>query len=636
MPEQRAGHFGEYEAGLRLSEIKNDALEMWFNLDNLPGVPELDLLLYYPEIGFFLIEIKSFKVDEIEQVKNGELILESKGKKDSQLPNIVRPLSQIRRAQVAFVNYLKNIQSLNKKDKERPYPFIQTSILFPRILKENWLKKFNQNENIELAKKIMFLDDINSDYSIQWKLNSLRNYPLLGVNPTNTKDLKEKMNFVRSAIKSSVFTNIEESKKVDLLKSNVEYSEKYATKFPFSRKNTIHIFKGAPGTGKTTILRQIALNHAKEGAAVLYLCYQKVLAAEQRREIELLREKNDKKGFVDVSDLYDFFKKYNNKINASLSSDDILELLLESQEFKNLEYETILVDEAQDLQNVAFSMLKFISKSDSSIYVSYGEGQEVFKKPDETSPPSWLKKQLENTNNVTTLRRSFRNATLPFTIAQSFWENALDEEKNNKWINKIFDSKPTPNLLLPIEFEIPNHLQEFKIEYCPFKEVQKEILYRIILEEYKKLEQKNKKNDLLIIVGNNKHSLQDVHYVLGKLSYEYKDLTLEENKRTPTDLIKITTQINSRGLTAETVILLDFEQTYNWIEQKRIYFEQTLNLINKDNKSNFEFNVKINNLGYICLSRAKSKTIVLINTSLQNIATNFLINSYYKLTPLIN
>lgn len=618
LPPQKHGHFGEFEAGQLLNEIDSDDLELWFNLDSLPGVPEIDLILYQPLSGLYLIEIKSFKIDEISEVKNGELILKNSNSKNSNINESVNPISQIRRAQIALMNYLKNFE-LKKSNKS--FPFIQTTILFPRILKESWLQKFNSRENIELSKKIMFMDDINSVTSLNWKLEDLRNYPLLGVHPDFKRDHGPlKIEFVRSAIKSRIFTQIEESKKIEILKSNVDFSDKYAKKYPFSERNKIQIFKGAPGTGKTTILRQIALDHSKEGAAVLYLCFQKVLAAEQRRELEILRQKNNKKGFIESYDLWEFFSKFNNRINIELAWDEIVDLLLESENFRNLEYDTILIDESQDLPYAAFEMLKHIKKSDASIFISFGNGQELFKRKGEKIPAPWLSSFLEKEENVTFLRRSFRNSALPFRLAQSFWENALDVEKNNLWIDKKFDLNPNPENTLPIEFDVVNKFQDFIIEYCPNKEFQKEILYQLISKEIKYLENINKPNDLLIIVGNqtSKNSIEDVIAVLNKLEIAHTNLTLVENRRIPTDLVKIITQINSRGLTAEVVIVLDFHEIINWTKLKKI--------------QDSEFDVSINNLGYICLSRAKSKTILLVNTEFQNEATNFVMKSYYKLS----
>ena len=51
-------------------------------------------------------------------------------------------------------------------------------------------------------------------------------------------------------------------------------------------------------------------SHAREGAAVLYLCFNKVLATEQRREFQILGDKNENKGFIHSHDVYEFFKLY--------------------------------------------------------------------------------------------------------------------------------------------------------------------------------------------------------------------------------------------------------------------------------------------------------------------------------------
>lgn len=618
-PSQQQGHYGEFKTYEYLSQLNNSNLELWFNLE-LPGVPELDLLLYHPVSGLFLIEIKSYDLDDIQEINAGQIVLGERGRKSDSLRLIQTPVKQVRTAQIQLMNYFRNFE---KTSQTKSFPFIQTSILFSRITKEKFITKFSSKSNQDFANKVLFLDDILSDYSLEWKLEKLRENPLLGIYPEIKREHHQKIAFVRQALENRVIFELSSSKKAEYVKS-VSYSSKHANKFPLDKTPKVHIFQGAPGTGKTTILREIAINHSKEGAAVLYLCFQKVLAAEMRREMAFLKVKNEKKGFIDVLDLWDFFKRYNEKISLSMNWEEIIDQLLESEEFRNLEYDTVLIDESQDLPIATFEMLKYVVKDTASVYVSYGQGQELFHMGDEVSPAPWLKNLLEVDDCRTMLRRSFRNSALPFRLAQSFWENALDLVKNKEWIDSKFNQEPTPEMLLPIDFEPPYSNNDVQIEFTPNKEIGRSILKRIIYEEIQDLKNRGFENDLLIVVGSNslKSSKNILISCLTELKLNFKDLTINENKRIPTDLIRIVTHVNSRGLTSSTVLILDFEEIQNWVELKKM--------------NNEKFRVTVNNLGYICLSRAKAKTIILINNEYQNLATDFVSGSYFDLVEKMN
>lgn len=618
-PSQQHGHYGEFKVYEYLSQLNNSNLELWFNLE-LPGVPELDLLLYHQVSGLFLIEIKSYEVDDIKDINAGQIVLNDRGRKTDTLSLVQTPIKQVRTAQIQLMNYLKNFE---KNPQNKSFPFIQTSILFSRITKEKFTKRFSSKSNLDFVNKVLFLDDIVSDYSLDWKLEKLRDNPLLGIYPEIKREHEQKIDFVRQALENRVIFELNNAKKAEIAKS-VSFSSNHASKFPYDKTTKVHIFQGAPGTGKTTILREIAVNHSKEGAAVLYLCFQKVLAAEMRREMAFLKIRNEKKGFIDVLDLWDFLKRYNGKIGLGMEWGEILDHLLDSDEFRNLEYDTVLIDESQDLPIVAFEMLKYIVKNTASVYVSYGPGQELFHMGNEVSPAPWLKKFLEIDKCRTTLRRSFRNSALPFRLAQSFWENALDLVKNKEWIDSKFSQEPTPELLLPIEFEPPYSKNDVLIEFTPNKEIGTSVLKRILHDETQNLKKRGLENDLLILVGSNslRNSKEVLINCLTDLKLNFKDLTINENKRIPTDLIRIVTHVNSRGLTASTVIILDFEEIHNWVESKKL--------------SDDKFRVTVNNLGYICLSRAKNKTIILLNNEFQNLATNFVTTSYFNLVEYMD
>ena len=93
------------------------------------------------------------------------------------------------------------------------------------------------------------------------------------------------------------------------------------------------------------------------------------------REFQILGDKNENKGFIHSHDVYEFFKLYAG-ILPEMDWSTKIDKLLESENFKQLEYDTILIDESQDLEYAVFEMLKYITKKNYSLFISYGQGQD--------------------------------------------------------------------------------------------------------------------------------------------------------------------------------------------------------------------------------------------------------------------
>ena len=58
LPMDRPGHHGEYVVGQVLSKFSDPKLELWFDVNYIPGITDIYLILFYIQVGLYVIEIK--------------------------------------------------------------------------------------------------------------------------------------------------------------------------------------------------------------------------------------------------------------------------------------------------------------------------------------------------------------------------------------------------------------------------------------------------------------------------------------------------------------------------------------------------------------------------------------------------
>jgi len=75
LPEDRQGHHGEFVVGQTLKTFSNPTLELWFDVNYIAGVPDFDLVVADNQVGLYIIEIKSMKLDAIQKFTMTEFVL---------------------------------------------------------------------------------------------------------------------------------------------------------------------------------------------------------------------------------------------------------------------------------------------------------------------------------------------------------------------------------------------------------------------------------------------------------------------------------------------------------------------------------------------------------------------------------
>ena len=150
LPIDRQGHHGEYVVGQILKSFSNPGLELWFDVNYIPGVTDLDLILIDNQVGHYLIEIKSMKIDAIQEFTMTDFILKNDQKKS-------HPKSQLLTGSLKLRDHLKRFPKL--KDKKN-LPFLQSTVLWSEITRQEWKQHFRAPGVITFEEMCIFKDDI--------------------------------------------------------------------------------------------------------------------------------------------------------------------------------------------------------------------------------------------------------------------------------------------------------------------------------------------------------------------------------------------------------------------------------------------------------------------------------------------
>ncbi len=628
LPEDRQGHHGEFVVGQILKTFSNPGLELWFDVNYIAGVPDTDLIVADNQVGLYAVEIKSMKLDSIQKFTMTDFVLKEN-------INKTHPKSQVLTGSIKFRDYLRRFPKLKEKHN---LPFIQATVLWSEISRKDWQQRFTDPAISSFEEMCLFKDDLDSYNKFISGLQRLWDKPLLGTRvPQAARCIHGEMDAFRTAIEPGKH-KVEISRSMsDELARPVKDSKRIADKYELGKSHKVSL-QGAPGTGKTTILREIGLKNLAAGARVLHVCFNKVLAADQKREYQILRKSVEEYGFIDVFDIWELYKELGHQagIKGEAQVLENVKSYLDSDDGKAfIKYDVILIDESQDLRDDFFRVVELIARPTAAWFIAYGKGQETnnFIK-DETHPSPWLQDFLVKAD-ANHLKRSFRNSTKAFLLAQSFWEKFPNLEEAKDWLKGKFAQLPSSDSQFELDLEIPQTKNDFRVEILPSGRKRRAFIKNVVLSAIEDARRANRGEDLLVAVlapstkkfGESEDPIESgyelVREVLEEVAKDFNldfhDLVPKEARREVPKIgaIRLVTLQGIRGLSASHVLIFDLLQLEKWVK--------------RDGGS---IKPPLINLTYIALSRSKASTIVAIDDADDSEVEPFLMDMLTYATEL--
>lgn len=608
-------HYGEKKLAENLSELPDDRLHLWFSIDSIPGVKDIDVLIWHEEAGIFVVEVKAVPLSDIEIFSWDNCAFKSRGV-------IEPPHRQASQSKYKLINFLKPRFGFTE--------FISHTACWPLISRVDWNRAWD-DKNIcgSFSESMIFIEDLTQgSKAFIDRLRFIRKTP-----PSSTglshpfKHDTNKLEILKKALNPRA-----KQKKIpsDLERLRIlsdDHRHSAVKKVPPEDGYRI-LFEGLPGSGKTFLMLQIGLHHAFSGRKVLFLCFNKVLASDIRRLLSQSEELRIAPGTMDIYDAWDLVGGFADSRNFDAKWKDHDEHAIQIvQEMKKANktippYDTILIDEAQDMKQWAYEMAELHSRYGSSWCIAAGKGQELYGKE-----AKWLT-EYKSKNPTHNLRRCFRNTKPVFQVAHIFYENAIEGNTIHRTLSKFSKDR---NISTQLDFEfdretglpprltwVDDQIKDEDPSSIIYNALQSDKISSryegIIREQLEQLKANEFPIDLLLLVPTSKGNTVERDLVVDALKriivnppehieeIGFIDYTLDGNRRhiCGKNQIRLCTFHSARGIEAHRVVIFGFERIEKIVKD---------DLLNK--------------LGYITLSRSLFDLIIAVRTSCKGIVIDF-------------
>lgn len=550
MSERVPTHHGERQLKILLDSFQSRELKTWFSIDYLPGVPDLDLLLLHKNCGVFAIEVKAVPIQEIEAISLNYLTIKGRGKKKS-------ANQQAYDAMIGLMEHAKKNRS--------QLPFMVATTAWPQITREEWKYQFRSSPDIaNQASCLIFKDDLVSHERLRVRLSHIYR------NPPIRKGSSFDYNFDDyHLIDIHTLVAVEETKPVApsisqfQQVSNAQRHEIHK-KYPLNKKTKM-LFEGIPGSGKTFCLLTLAEMHGLEGRSVLFLCYNKALAAQLRVNVASIAQDlcdPELAEFVQVMDIYQHAKVCADQLGiegiAASDYEEWLDLIREEVEGAgSFELpDILLIDEVQDFGEAAIRWAEFWAANCSWVGAARGVGQELYNK-NQKLLDTWLADY-----SLEALRTNYRNPGLLFLCSYLIGQSGFDSDVLKTLTPSVLKQLTTKEIRV-------NRVKEVGFEfYFAEGEDDNELSTNyesLILRQLQRLESSGASPHDLLVLVRGRRDQKRVLAALERLSetedQRYLDLVDSSARRNEPDICKlrVSTFESSKGLEAKTVIVIGLE-----------------------------------------------------------------------------
>lgn len=559
MPTYRDYHFAhasEKAAFEQLQSLDDGHIHLWPTIEGA-GLAETDLFLIDDAIGGFVIELKAHPITSVHQI-NADCMWVGNDKQQR---------SAIKQAQTQL-HALKNYLAANDGE----FPLTVATVLWTNISRREWQQTWaNNKQALELGNGMLFREDIDSGTThFRRQLLTIYEKPAIRMGYTAATVTENTIQRLIGLLGNKSAERSDASDRQMLEKFERHYRSIAQKRAPLDSTSRITLL-GVPGTGKTWQLLSIAKFHAEQGKNVLFLCYNHVLRTNIEQMVGTFR-KGKGYGRITVHTIFDHIQLINETGNLGCSivgddfdqfPNDVIQRMIE-QDYMWEAYDTLLLDEAQDLKDYVGHLIQAITLENTNIVIGVGIGQDLY----QDSPPDWLKSFMHE-SDVCELEQVYRTTAQTFQAAQIVCEAFTSNEEIEVVAKRVLTGKchGMHEAVRPLRnIGRPPAIRRYKVETRLRNEnadihtagIQTQV--QAIIAE---LEAPEKNSDILFLLPTRKSpSYTALRTALENIEIPYIDFTEKANRDTTArdHQVRISTFHSCRGVEASIVVLLDLER----------------------------------------------------------------------------
>lgn len=560
LPSNEPGRYGEYRAAKWLSELGGDNLHLWFGVNYLDAVGDIDQLIGDLRVGLWVIEVKGHSLAQISGYSRENVDFQREG-------------VQKHPGRKAQLEAQRLSTWLKTHVPDLKIPWVHSGVWWPNILRDEWKEAFvNSPIAVSDAELMLFTDEMDAEEGFISRLAAISAQPLFGAPPPRAV-LTETDTYL------TVIPHLEvPSKMVAPILPKVSRPNSESKVEADLEHRRVRLV-GKPGTGKTVKLLEYGLHSFERGQRVLYTCYNKALSSEIRRELHQKMSMTSPSEFI-AMDIFQLSKYLENGLptNAQslkkpqLKSSGGYEGVFEARVKTVLEageqekFDVVLIDEGQDFPDYGVRLLQELSHPETTWIVADGQGQELYPpyKPSET-----LVKEMHNAT-VRKLLRNFRQSPQAYLVYQSFDllmdRSSLDAGKRaahqqlKTWLDQ---TKGKEGKFLQLGFDFDVEALGAQIFMDDTSDLDSAIEQNLIRPMSK---HPGEVDALIVAPSGGNQEVEVVRGYLRRLGLPFQDLFDSENRRKDpgASSIRLSTIHSARGLTADFVCVLNFDSACRW------------------------------------------------------------------------